>query len=56
MLFRHNGKVAIRGELSASQQLITNDLLPAVAGMALRVVTHNGEPVKEVQNQEEPAS
>ncbi|ELR64679.1 Membrane fusion protein of RND family multidrug efflux pump [Photobacterium marinum] len=56
VLFRHNGKVAIRGELSASQQLITNDLLPAVAGMALRVVTHNGEPVKEAQNQEEPAS
>ncbi|PSW00851.1 efflux RND transporter periplasmic adaptor subunit [Photobacterium lipolyticum] len=47
VLFRRDGVVAISGELADQQQLIVNDLLPAVSGMALRVVSLNGEAVKE---------
>ncbi len=54
VLFRRAGKVAIGGELSSQQQLIVNDLLPAVSGMALQVVTRNGTAVKSNMD-EEPA-
>ncbi|WP_299019365.1 HlyD family secretion protein [uncultured Photobacterium sp.] len=56
VLFRREGKVAIRGELSANQELIVNDLLPAVAGMSLQIVTRNNESVKKSSEKEEPAS
>ncbi|MGF1725186.1 efflux RND transporter periplasmic adaptor subunit [Photobacterium nomapromontoriensis] len=45
VLFRRDGQVAIAGELQHEQFLVVNDLLPAVSGMALRVVTRNGLPV-----------
>lgn len=44
VLFRRDGQVAISGELQDGQWVVVNDLLPAVAGMALHVVTRNGEP------------
>lgn len=47
VLFRRDGVVAISGELADQQQLILNDLLPAVSGMALKVVSLNGEAVRE---------
>jgi len=37
-IFRQNNLVAITAEISAGQRLITNDLIPAVSGMKLRVV------------------
>lgn len=61
VLFRRDGQVAISGELVSGTQLVVNDLLPAVSGMALKVVTVNGHPVEEAQAQDqdqeqEPAS
>lgn len=47
VLFRRAGKVAIDGELSSQLLLIVNDLLPAVSGMELQVVTRNGKAVEE---------
>lgn len=45
VLFRRDGLVVIDGDLAAGQLLVANDLLPAVAGMALHVVTRDGHPV-----------
>ncbi|MGF1757957.1 HlyD family secretion protein [Photobacterium sagamiensis] len=47
VLFRRDGVVAISGELADQQQLIVNDLLPAVSGMGLRVVSLNGKAVED---------
>lgn len=55
VLFRREGQVAILGNLSDGQLLIVNDLLPAVSGMELQVVTRNGQPVVR-DAKEEPAS
>lgn len=52
VLFRRAGKVAITGELSSRQQLVVNDLLPAVSGMTLQVVTRNGLVVTEASQQD----
>ncbi|MDX1303455.1 HlyD family secretion protein [Photobacterium sp.] len=52
VLFRRDGVVAISGELADQQQLITNDLLPAVSGMAVRIVSLNGEAVEEALSME----
>ncbi|USH02147.1 HlyD family secretion protein [Grimontia kaedaensis] len=46
ILFRRGESVAIAGDLKAGQQLVLNDLLPAVPGMELRAVTLNGEVVE----------
>ncbi|EOD80371.1 Membrane fusion protein of RND family multidrug efflux pump [Grimontia indica] len=46
ILFRRGESVAIAGELKAGQQLVLNDLLPAVPGMELRAVTLNGDVVE----------
>lgn len=63
VLFRRDGKVAINGDLSAQQQLIVNDLLPAVSGMELQIITRNGKTLTSEQTPqqaplavEEPAS
>ncbi|MGF1686362.1 HlyD family secretion protein [Photobacterium japonica] len=45
VLFRRAGQVAISGDLRDGQAVVLNDLLPAVAGMALHAVTRNGRPV-----------
>ncbi|MGF1768238.1 HlyD family secretion protein [Enterovibrio makurazakiensis] len=45
VLFRHGDRVAIAGDLKDGQQLVVNDLLPAVPGMALRTFTLDGERV-----------
>ncbi|PMN66522.1 efflux RND transporter periplasmic adaptor subunit [Enterovibrio norvegicus] len=45
VLFRHDDLVAIAGDLKDGQQLVVNDLLPAVPGMALRTFTLDGERV-----------
>ncbi|PMN93379.1 efflux RND transporter periplasmic adaptor subunit [Enterovibrio norvegicus] len=45
VLFRHDDLVAISGDLKDGQQLVVNDLLPAVPGMALRTFTLDGERV-----------
>ncbi|MEZ8145797.1 efflux RND transporter periplasmic adaptor subunit [Enterovibrio norvegicus] len=45
VLFRHGDRVAIAGDLKDGQQLVVNDLLPAVPGMALRAFTLDGERV-----------
>ncbi|MCW8330327.1 HlyD family secretion protein [Photobacterium sp. SDRW27] len=63
VLFRRDGMVAISGELTTEQLLVVNDLLPAVSGMELQVVTRNGNKVdsqaapgeKTQQVAEEPA-
>lgn len=47
VLFRHGGRVAIRGDLNAGQLLVLNDLLPAVPGMSLNAVTQNGQAHRE---------
>ncbi|CZF83402.1 efflux RND transporter periplasmic adaptor subunit [Grimontia marina] len=46
ILFRRGESVAIAGDLKAGQQLVLNDLLPAVPGMELRAVTLNGDVVE----------
>ncbi|WP_325890915.1 efflux RND transporter periplasmic adaptor subunit [Grimontia sp. NTOU-MAR1] len=46
ILFRRGESVAIAGDLKAGQQLVLNDLLPAVPGMELRAVTPNGDVVE----------
>lgn len=46
ILFRRGESVAIAGDLKAGQQLVLNDLLPAVPGMELRALTLNGEDVE----------
>jgi len=43
VLFRRDGMVAVGGDLVDQQLLILNDLLPAVSGMAVKVVTRNGK-------------
>lgn len=43
VLFRRGEQVAITGDLKAGQQLVLNDLLPAVPGMVLKAVTLDGE-------------
>ncbi|MGF1693065.1 efflux RND transporter periplasmic adaptor subunit [Photobacterium kagoshimensis] len=45
VLFRREGLVAVQGDFIAAQQLVVNDLLPAVEGMALRVVSKDGNAV-----------
>ncbi len=45
VLFRREGLVAVQGDFIAEQQLVVNDLLPAVEGMALRVVSKDGQAV-----------
>ncbi|WP_028023540.1 efflux RND transporter periplasmic adaptor subunit [Enterovibrio calviensis] len=45
VLFRHDDLVAISGDLKDGQQLVVNDLLPAVPGMTLRTFTLDGERV-----------
>lgn len=54
VLFRREGQVAIAGDFQLDQLLVVNDLLPAVSGMALRVVTRNGVPVVAELVQESP--
>ncbi|WP_158174959.1 efflux RND transporter periplasmic adaptor subunit [Grimontia hollisae] len=46
VLFRRGELVAINGDLKAGQQLVLNDLLPAVPGMALKAVTLDGKAVE----------
>ncbi|QBF81542.1 HlyD family secretion protein [Shewanella maritima] len=41
VLFRHEGGVAVRGDVTAGEQLVVNDLIPAIEGMKLRVVDAN---------------
>ncbi|WP_084406463.1 efflux RND transporter periplasmic adaptor subunit [Photobacterium jeanii] len=51
VLFRRQGLVAVAGELHSNQRLVANDLLPAVTGMALKVVTVDGKTVSAVSSQ-----
>ncbi|WP_394202466.1 efflux RND transporter periplasmic adaptor subunit [Shewanella waksmanii] len=37
VLFRHEDQVAIDGDIAAGQRLVLNDLIPAIAGMGLKV-------------------
>ncbi len=41
VLYRVNEKVVIQGQLQAGQQVVLNDLIPAVDGMALAVLPSN---------------
>lgn len=50
VLFRRDGRVVVEGDLVDQQLLILNDLLPAVSGMAVKVVTRNGKKI--AQNNE----
>lgn len=45
VLFRREGLVAVQGDFIAAQQLVVNDLLPAVEGMALKVISKDGKAV-----------
>lgn len=42
VLFRVDDKVAVRGDFAAQSQLILNDLIPAIEGMAVSAVSVNG--------------
>ncbi|MGF1682019.1 efflux RND transporter periplasmic adaptor subunit [Photobacterium minamisatsumaniensis] len=55
VLFRRGGQVAISGDLASGVQLVLNDLLPAVAGMALKVITLDGKSI-EMATEQEPES
>ncbi|MGF1700665.1 HlyD family secretion protein [Photobacterium makurazakiensis] len=55
VLFRRDRQVAISGDLASGVQLVLNDLLPAVAGMALKVITLDGKSV-EMATEQEPES
>lgn len=56
VVFRKGESVAIDGPLKNGQNLVLNDILPAVPGMLLRAVTKDGHDVAKVDEAEEDAS
>ncbi|QQX81979.1 HlyD family efflux transporter periplasmic adaptor subunit [Shewanella sp. KX20019] len=43
VLFRQEGQAAVQGELNENMQLVLTDIIPAVAGLALRSHTTDGD-------------